>query len=499
MRIRPDIRFAVVAAALTAAAVLAVVGCAGDPFDPASVPNARPVARLFVTSAPGDTLNPTSYFARTFHWSGTDADGFVREYYVSIETEEGAPATWDTTTATDTTMTFVTDDDGLARAVFRLACRDDRGAVSDTVVQYVPLRNFPPLIQFVTGYDTVFWSYGSANFRYEAADEDGAVTMDDSVTYFLDTADPELPAAPEGSPEADPAVRPVRMAIPEPASGEFEVELHGVIPPGARTLNVQVGDEAGAVTTHRWSWEARAAVSPVLLVDDFAGDFDVATYHALMDSVFGPGQWARFEVEEGLFDRRWVSLETFRQFECLVWYTGSSTSQTMADLAAQLVDYVRPADPVAHAPGRMLVISRSLLGTNPTLPPALVQNTLGVVSQPAVPLFFVPTNKRVYRYYDDGDDGNDQTDVVYRAVSPVGGAVGLAAMNGAELLHRLERGNYFNNRPSQPYVAIRNPHRDLQPVASTVVCTVQWEQMRVDEVLAEFRRLLQEELGVVLP
>lgn len=499
MSLRLDDRRAAAAAALLATAVLALIGCAGDPFDPSSVPNARPVARLFVTSQPGDTLNPTSYFRRTFYWSGTDVDGFVREFHVSIETEEGVAAPWDTTAATDTTMTFATDVAGRARAVFRLACRDDRGALSDTLVQYVPLRNFPPVIHFVTGYDTVFWSYGSANFRYEAADEDGQVTMDDSVTYYLDTADAGAAPVPLGHPDADPSQRPVRMAIPEPASGEFEVELHGVIPPGPRTLNVLVGDEANAVTRHEWSWEARAASSPVLLVDDSAGDFDVATYHALMDSVFGPDAWALFEVEEGLPDRRWVVLETLRQFPCVMWYTGSSTSQAMADLSAQIVDYVRPADP-DRTPGRLLVVSRSLLGTSPvSLPPALVQNTLGVVSQPAVPSFFIPVNKRVFRFYDDGDDANDQTDVTYRSVTSVGGAVGVAPMNGAEIIHRLERGNYFNNRPSQPYVGVRFPHRDVQPLASAVTITVQWEHMRRDEVLAEFRRLLQDELGVVLP
>jgi len=499
--VRPtlDRRAAALASALLAAAALLGLGCAGDPYEPDSLPNARPTVRLFVSTAPGDTLNPTSYFARTFHWSGTDVDGFVREYYVSVETEAGVDAAWDTTAATDTTMTFVTDASGLARAVFRLACRDDRGALSDTVSQYIPLRNFPPVVQFATGYDTLRWSYGSGSFRYKAADEDGAVTMDDSVTFFLDTADPELPPVTVDDPAADASVRPVRMAMQDPATGEFEVELHGVIPPGARTLSVQVGDEAGGVATHAWSWEARPVLSSVLLVDDFPGDFDRATYYALMDSVYGPEQWSLLNVGDGLFDRRWVALETFRQFECLMWYTGSGTSQTMADLSAQIIEYLRPADPAAHDPGRMLLVSSSLLGSNPTLPPALVQNTLGVVSQAAVPLFFIPANKQVYRFYDDGDDTNDQTDVVYRSTAAVGGAVGLAAMNGAELLHRLERGNYFQNRPSQPYVAVRNPRRATQAAASTVTCSVQWQYMRADEVRAEFRRLLTEELGVVLP
>ena len=53
-------------------------------------------------------LNPTSYFNRTFRWSGTDVDGWVVEYHLSIRTDSAVPAPWDTTARTDTTMSFVT-------------------------------------------------------------------------------------------------------------------------------------------------------------------------------------------------------------------------------------------------------------------------------------------------------------------------------------------------------------------------------------------------------
>ena len=51
-----------------------LAGCAAnDPFDPASLENIKPVVRLAMT--PVDTaqvLSPTSYFNRTFNWSGSD-------------------------------------------------------------------------------------------------------------------------------------------------------------------------------------------------------------------------------------------------------------------------------------------------------------------------------------------------------------------------------------------------------------------------------------------
>ncbi|MBT3317916.1 hypothetical protein HN388_08025, partial [bacterium] len=139
-----------------------IAGCTNDPFDPNSVENSLPVARFYVTA---DSLNSTSYYSRTFHWSGSDEDGFVEEYFVSIGTEESIQAPWIATFNTDTTMTFVTDDNGEAFADFRLVCRDNRGALSDTVHQYVPLKNFPPVINFESDFDTLRWSFGSTNFR----------------------------------------------------------------------------------------------------------------------------------------------------------------------------------------------------------------------------------------------------------------------------------------------------------------------------------------------
>jgi hypothetical protein len=141
-------------AALVSAGLLGgaawLAGCAGnDPFDPESVPNAPPVARIFVEPGePGGELNPTTYYRARFRWSGTDRDGWVTEYYVSVRTDADVPAPWDTTTRTDTTLTFVTDDEGRAEATLYVVCRDDRGALSDTVSQYFPVRNSPPEVAF---------------------------------------------------------------------------------------------------------------------------------------------------------------------------------------------------------------------------------------------------------------------------------------------------------------------------------------------------------------
>jgi len=179
-------------------ALVWLAGCApNEPFDPESVSNHAPVVSMSVIVPDDGELNPTSYYDRRFNWYGSDQDGWVQEYYVSIRFDETVPALWDTTTKTDTTMTFVTDDEGNAEATFYLVCRDDRGALSDTLVQYIPLRNFPPVINFQSDFeplknmqreitapggapaDTLYWNWGASNFRFFALDPDGAETMDD--------------------------------------------------------------------------------------------------------------------------------------------------------------------------------------------------------------------------------------------------------------------------------------------------------------------------------
>ncbi|MBU1677132.1 hypothetical protein KKA85_15285, partial [bacterium] len=389
-------RAAVLLAATTACAIAAhLAGCTNDPFDPSTVLNSRPVARIFVTPYPGGELSPTSYYERTFHWSGSDEDGFVIEYYVSIETATGVAAPWAATQRTDTTMTFTTDDLGEAQALIRVACRDDDGAVSDTVSQFIPLRNFPPVINFTADYDTVTWSYGAANFRFFALDLDGNVTMDDSVVYFLDTADTNLAPALLGEPDADPNLRPVIKRLDDVDAGLFSVDLRHIQEAGSRTLNVRIGDEAHATTNFSWTWNVLPALSPVLLVDDILGNIDVPFYHGSMDSIFGAGQWSRYDLSAGLPDRTWVMLETFRQFEAVFWYTGISTSANLGAVAVELQRYLYEPPP-DHEPGRLLLISKGVIGGTLSLPPSFVQNTLGISRTPSQPTFYIPQDKTCF-------------------------------------------------------------------------------------------------------
>lgn len=278
------------------AAVVAwlAIGCApNDPFDPATVENRPPTVRLSITPVDPDVdLNPTSYFERTFAWSGSDADGFVTEYYVSIRTDATVPAPWDTTTRTDTTMTFTTDELGEAQATFLLVCSDDRGALSDTVVQFIPLRNFPPLIGLQSDFDplknmqrefidadgnptedgsaavdTVFWNWGPMNFRLSASDPDGRSTMDPFYRYTLADVLPDS-TYDLGDPRANPETAWVRAPFMDDADFAFFDILFEDVQPGTRTLTVSVKDEAGSDPMFRYQWVVRPPRGPVLYIPD---------------------------------------------------------------------------------------------------------------------------------------------------------------------------------------------------------------------------------------
>jgi len=481
--------------ALAFAILMAVIagGCGNDPFDPDSVPNRAPVARIFIS--PGEAgldLNPTSYYRRTFSWSGTDPDGFVVEYYVSIATTLGGEAPWGVTTETDTTMTFTTDDEGDAMALVKVACRDDRGALSDTVSQFIPLKNFPPVINFQADFDTFTWSYGSASLRFFALDLDGNETMSDSILYYLDTADTLLPPLVEGEPGADPNLRPVRMAFQAPDEGLFEVGLHDIANPGMRTLTVAVSDEADAVTKFDWTWESLPVRGSVIMFDDMPGGYDLSRQHAAMDSVFGPDGWSLYDLESGLPDRLWVLTETMRQFEAVMWYTGSNASYNLRDAVPVLTDYIAPTEPGVK-PGKLLLACKTVVGSMTIrLSSVFVQQTLGInqIASPAT-LFVIPADKTALPLLPSLP--------TLRPSSPYGTAIGLTPVNGSEAIYQMEYHRYSPRPPFEPFVGVRMPASTTGEPARAVTLSCQLEFMMQEDVVSALSGIFGDEMGVDLP
>lgn len=511
-------------AAAAAAAALSAGCAANEPFDPSSVPNQLPTARIFVGPvSPGGELNPTSYYRRTFRWSGSDVDGWVREFYVSVRTQADIPAPWDTTTSSDTTMTFTPDAEGRAEATILLACRDDRGAVSDTVVQRIPLRNFPPAVNFESDFDplrnmqrefldangdvtlnpaaavdTVYYNWGPMNFRMFALDLDGAETMDDFYRYTLADGEPTVTRDVD-DPAADPNTEWVR--VPFNSSAEiklFSIMLTDVEPGVARTLRISVRDEAASDANFSYTWEVRAPAGPVLLIAEGMSNNSRAYYENLLTARYGAGNWDRlnFWITNSP-DNPTLLLETFRKFQAVFWVDGGAGSANLArfsNLNGVIHQYIWPGD--GSPPGRFLYASKGMVGQTNGLSQAFLRAVVGVSQTPSpAQLLNIPAGKRAMH------QGGLVPDIA-AGVTSSGTGVGLARLPGIDndALYRMEDCTCYNGRPpTDPIVGVRVPSRATEPLARFVGLSVRLESFDNAQVTAAIQAILDTELGVEAP
>lgn len=514
-------------AALALAAWLA--GCsANDPFDPESLENIRPVVRM--SMAPVDTntsLNPTSYFDRTFYWSASDPDGWVTEYYVSVRTDAAVPAPWDTTTSTDTTMTFATNAEGYAEATFLLACRDNRGGVSDTLVQYIPLKNFPPAVNFQTDFDpqvnmqrefhdingdvtevpaaavdTTYWNWGPMNFRMFALDLDGQEAMDSFYRYTLvDPAlgDPDLTFL-ENDPDADPTVGWVQAEFPLTNNEvkQFEIFIKDAPVGEATTLTVAVNDEADADTRFHYSWEVREPGGPVLFVPDNLAPNTKTFYRNILASEYGQGGWSEYTFWFGYPDHSFVLIESMRKFQAVLWADGGGPTSPRLLEAAQtggaLSQYLNPLS--GQVPGHLLMVSKGVIGTTSALPHPFIKGVLGIDPSPS-PVSAITTVAGKAAL------GLQPGLPAMTSLASMGRAMGLKIHNDATLpvaepIYQMEYclRCYGDRPPYDPVVGMRCPSRDVATLAKAVTISLQLEFFDPAEVQAGLSAILSEELGV---
>lgn len=515
------------ALAMAGAAAAIIAGCsANPPFDPSSVANQPPTVRLFVGPVdPGGVLNPTSYYRRTFRWSGSDADGWVKQFYVSVQTQPGVEAPWDTTLRTDTTMTFQPDDEGNAQATFLLVCRDDRGTLSDTLRQYVPLRNFPPAVNFQSDFDplrnlqrefidvngdittnpsaavdTTYFNWGPMNFRMFALDLDGAPTMDEFYRYTLADGDPGV-TLDDDDPAADPNTCWVRVPFNSSAEiKQFSIFVRDVVP-GIRTLRVSVRDEALSDANFSYTWEVRAPKGPVLFIGDGMSPDSRAFFEGILDARFGADGWDQYNFWFGAPDIPSVLLETFRKFPVVFWTDGGSGSLSLRTASAPggvLQQYMSPTD--GSAPGRFLFVSRGFVGQTNGLTVAFLQSVVGVspTPAPATPLRY-PVDKLVLH-----QSGTLADMMTAKTVTSGGqGLVRLATADN-EILYKFESCTCYGDprRPLPPYdpvVGIRVPSRATSSQARMVGLSLQLDNFNPAHVADVLHGILTTELGVVTP
>lgn len=522
-------RRSLAAPGLALAVAALVAGCAAnEPFDPSTVPNQKPAARLFVGPVtPGAELNPTSYYRRTFRWSGSDVDGWVRDFHVSVRTQFDVPAPWTTTARTETTMTFTPDAQGRAEATIYLACRDDRGAVSDTVVQRIPLRNFPPAVNFQSDFDprrnlqrefrdingnvttnpaaavdTTYFNWGAMGFRLFALDLDGAATMDDFYRYTFADGDGEaLETRDQSDPLADPNTGWVRVPFNSSAEiKKFSIFARNVLPGSPRRLRVSVRDEAASDANFSYSWEVRAPSGPVLFIGEGQTPAARGFYTGVLDTRFGAGGWDQYQFWFGWPEDAAVLLETFRKFQVVFWTDGGSGSlnlKTATTVPGVLQQYLFP--PAGSPPGRVLYSSRGFLGQTNGLSNAFVQAVLGVspTPAPATPLR-LPSGRAALH-----QGASTLPDMTSATALQVGGyGLSLLASGDNEALYRMETCTdcYGDpRRPSPPYdpvVGMRMPARGVSPLARFVGLSVQVESFNQAQASAVLQAILDNELGV---
>ena len=527
---------ALVLALALLAGVILLVGCAAnDPFDPNSVTNRPPSVRFYVGPVDSTSgLGPTSYFLRTFYWSGSDPDGWVSEYFVSIDTSDIFPATWDTTVSTDTTMTFRTDNEGNAGATIRVACRDNRGATSDTVVQFVPLKNFTPVVNFTVDYnplenmqrefidadgnvtesgsaavDTVFFNWGDMRFDLVFADPDGSETMDKFCRYTLFSGDPDS-TYDIGTPGADPEIHWIRMPLQQDFFNEelwaAQIVVDALPADEDRTLTVSIKDEADADALFQYSWEVREPKGRVLYFPDVSSSITRKFYEDFLDTEYGVGNWDTYKFWFGAGgDISFTLLESMRKFDLILWTDSGTHSNNIIGASLKegvLQQYLTPKD--GSVPGRMLLISRILVGTQTKLSNPFLQLTLGV-SPSADPQTAL-----------DFEVGHTGLGLEPYLPSVVSGKTASSNGNGMKLydqdsgsgtlfiadnLYRMEEclSCYSTRRPYDPVIAVRSPRRVDSPFAHIVGISVQLDDFDRDQVFAALSAILEFELGVPGP
>ena len=297
----------------------AVAACTNDPFDPSSLANRPPVARIFVDHV--DSLAPTSYNEARFAWSGSDPDGFVVGFWVSIQIDESVDPTWVFTATDDSVASYETRADGTIVPLLRVVAVDDRGALSDTVSTAFPLFNSPPVVEYQEDFVPPRQSFSAIDLDFFSFDVDGDETLLPYVEYRYEGSDPDLAFDADDS-TADATLGWVQA--PRPRRG-FRLRLRDV-PPGdpangdLQTVYMRVSDDAGASTVFTYTWQVPPVRGSVLLIDDdeTLADPRDPFFREVMQEHFGDA-WNVIEATS-LKGEPEVLQATLGPFDTIVWY-----------------------------------------------------------------------------------------------------------------------------------------------------------------------------------
>lgn len=285
--------------------------------------NQPPETRLFLL--PDNDL-ATSTSRQILHWSGDDPDGRVVGFVHTFANNAPEITTWKVG-ATDPFWkftesyrdTFSLRFSGKDTAfVFRIKAVDDQGAADPTSAsQRFPVKNSPPVVNFVPGTETPDTTFTVATFTWIGSDLDGDNTIA-RYEYALDNSNGPWKQLP-------------------PTTTSLTLKQNDGLTPGQHILYLRALDIAGTsspmvrMPATGNGWVVIPPVGRYLVIDDFLGEPTATTfYRTTLDTLVRA--YSVLRIKDKPAPQRLLFQETLSLFERVIWYADSQPNLELAGI-----------------------------------------------------------------------------------------------------------------------------------------------------------------------
>jgi hypothetical protein len=256
------------------AIVLCFLGGCSEHFPNQPNPNKPP--STFVALMPDSVMRSTTS-QQHVHWWGVDPDGFVKGYYISLDS-----INWTFTTSNDSVLGLKISTTDTTYKFF-VAAVDDQGLrdPKPASLKY-PIHNSPPVVSFIAQSDVPDTTFTVATFQWHGSDLDGDETV---VAYHYaldDTTNPSKWKSLTGD---------YSRVMLRKSDGLTE---------GTHIFYLKARDVAGAYsktirmpidTTKTWYVKDPEGKSDFLIIRDWTWGDDAASWYGhMIDSLIMPGR-----------------------------------------------------------------------------------------------------------------------------------------------------------------------------------------------------------------